>query len=325
MGCSSKCVFCNQREITQSYENTESEVKKKISECSDNINEVAFYGGSFTGISLDKQRSLLQSVFDFITKNKAVVRISAYPEKLSDENILLLKEYNVRIVELGVQSLDKNVLEKSRRFYDPDRVEIITDKLKNHGFTIGHQVMLGLPGSCADTEYETIKKIIRMRPDFLRIYPVAVIKNTELSAMYERKEYTPISIDESLKRCVEILNLLEPTNIRVIRIGLHSDSAFIKDSLINTESYSESFGQLVKSDFIFSRIVKIINNSCNISKFNIKYHPNIFSLIYGLHNSYLPKYNNMNLNFVKDSSLPLDKIIIVQTDNCEQSYSFRIP
>lgn len=324
-GCKAKCVFCNQREITQSFAEIENEIENKVKNCCGKIDELAFYGGSFTNISIEKQRRLLESVNGFVKSNLADIRISAYPENLSDENILLLKEYNVRTVELGIQSLDADVLSKSGRFYDISKVEYVSQKLKTNGIKLGHQIMIGLPESSPEIEFATLKKIISISPDFLRIYPVVVVKNTELERMYERGEYKPLKIDEIIERCVKILNMIEPTKIKVIRIGLHSEINFTSNSLIDTGSYSPSLGEEVKSDFIFSRILKIIKNSCNFSKFNVKYHPSILSLIFGKRNYYLEKYKKMNINFIKTQDLSNDEILVFDGDNTVFINKIRIP
>ena len=78
--------------------------------------EVSFFGGTFTGIREEKQRELLKVAKEF--KDKKLIdkiRLSTRPDYINDYILTYLKEYGVDIIELGVQSLDEEVLKKAGR------------------------------------------------------------------------------------------------------------------------------------------------------------------------------------------------------------------
>ena len=65
LGCPNDCTFCNQKMISGQTKNVKAEdVKNTIEYYLNNFKddnkyiEVAFFGGSFTGIDVDKQKKL---------------------------------------------------------------------------------------------------------------------------------------------------------------------------------------------------------------------------------------------------------------------------
>ena len=152
-GCPHQCVFCNQDKIAGIYEETTAkDGEKVIDDYLETIKgnatiEVSFFGGTFTAIAESKQRELLgvakkykeDGLIDYI-------RLSTRPDAILPYILNYLKEYKVDIIELGVQSLDDEVLKLSGRGHSVKDVEIASRLIKEWGFTLGHQIMPGLPG-----------------------------------------------------------------------------------------------------------------------------------------------------------------------------------
>ncbi|MGE5473196.1 MAG: radical SAM protein, partial [Ignavibacteriales bacterium] len=106
LGCPHDCVFCNQRKISGFQNETSADdVKRIINEClgtivrkNESVVEIAFYGGSFTGISKQKQKELLGAANDFIKTGQVdFIRISTRPDCIDQDILNLLKEYRVKI------------------------------------------------------------------------------------------------------------------------------------------------------------------------------------------------------------------------------------
>ena len=123
LGCPNDCTFCNQKSISgQTKKVTKREVKRTIEEYlksfkeDDSHKEVAFFGGSFTGIEKEKQEELLEVAYEYV-KNKKIdsIRVSTRPDYIDKERLKLLKKYGVKTIELGVQSTNDYVLEKCKR------------------------------------------------------------------------------------------------------------------------------------------------------------------------------------------------------------------
>ena len=76
LGCPNDCTFCNQKSISgQMKQITEEDVDKTIQEFlknfkeKDTYKEIAFFGGSFTGIDVKTQEKLLRLAYKYV-KNK---------------------------------------------------------------------------------------------------------------------------------------------------------------------------------------------------------------------------------------------------------------
>ena len=85
-------------------------------------------------------------------------------------------------------------------------------------------MMVGLPDSTELDEINTAKDLIKLKPKMVRIYPVLVIKGTELEREYKKGEYIPLVIEQAVERCKEIIYLFRKKNIDVIRVGLQNTS-----------------------------------------------------------------------------------------------------
>lgn len=112
LGCPNDCVFCNQKSISgQQKMITKEDIIKTINFYLENIKdkeakkEVAFFGGSFTGIDVDKQEEFLQTAYKFIKDGRIdSIRVSTRPDYINKDILKRLKKYKVRTIELGVQS-----------------------------------------------------------------------------------------------------------------------------------------------------------------------------------------------------------------------------
>ena len=197
-GCPFDCVFCNQKRITGLQKDvTADEVEEHIIKYMDTIPEhiekhieIAFYGGSFTGIELNIQKELLSVAYGW--KKCGVVkdiRISTRPDYINSFILQHLKEYGVSIIELGVQSMSDYVLEKSGRGHSAQDVFMASKLIKKWDIKLGLQMMLGLPGDSVDQALKTADDLISLNPDFVRIYPTLVIKDTFLENEYYKGRF----------------------------------------------------------------------------------------------------------------------------------------
>lgn len=273
LGCPNDCVFCNQKKISgQQTDVTAEDVKKTIdfylSNFKDNNKyvEVAFFGGSFTGIDKNVQLELLEAANEYI-KDKKVnsIRISTRPDYISKDILKMLKKYHVKTIELGVQSSNDYILSKSKRNHTFKDVIKSSKLIKRYGFTLGHQMMVGLPESTEYDEINTAKDLIKLKPKIVRIYPMLVIKGTELAKEYSSGEYVPLTIEQAVQRCKEITYMFRKNRINVIRIGLQNSEEISdpanKGSQVLAGPFHPAFRQLVEGamwyDSIAEKIKKI--------------------------------------------------------------------
>ena len=252
-GCPHDCAFCNQRKITGvDTEITPEIVEKQISEFLKTIDkgnstaEIAFFGGSFTGLEPETQEDFLKVANKFLSDISGI-RLSTRPDYINDDVVALLKKYNVTTVELGVQSSDDLVLQMNSRGHTFDDVIKASELIKNNGIALGHQMMLGMYGSNPQKDMKTVADIVGLEPVCVRIYPVVILKGTALEDLYNDGLYIPYSIMEAAELAKDALCIFEKNGIDVIRIGLHSSEELESDGNIIAGPYHQAFGELVES------------------------------------------------------------------------------
>ncbi|MGL4903991.1 MAG: elongator complex protein 3 [Cetobacterium sp.] len=263
-GCPNDCVFCNQKKINGRETDVTTEDIKNIIESylktlpKKSKKEVAFFGGTFTGISIKLQEEYLSVVYEYI-KNGLIdgIRISTRPDYINSEIIGILKKYRVTTVELGVQSLDEEVLRQTHRFYPIEKVSTASKLIKEAGIELGIQLMLGLPGSTDESDYISAKKTVQLNPEIARIYPTLVIKETEMADMFKEGKYKPLTLDEAVQRCKKIYALLEYNNINIVRVGLQPTDDLNDNENVLGGPFHPAFRELVVGEIYYDFLKKI--------------------------------------------------------------------
>ena len=185
--------------------------------------EIGFFGGSFGELDEEKQKELLLEAYEYIKLGKTdSIRISVKPNNINKKFLKRLKKYKVKTIELEVQSSNDYILKKSGNDYTFDDVKKASRLIRLHGFTLGHQMMVGLPESTNLDEINTAKQLIKLKPQMVRIYPVLVIKNTKLEKDYNEGKYKALTLVQAVETCKELVKLFAKKNIEVIRIGNQS-------------------------------------------------------------------------------------------------------
>lgn len=255
-GCPHTCVFCNQTRITGSKEKIDGPfVRKTIEEYlktidrtnSNTVVEVSFFGGTFTAIDINKQKELLAVAKEY--KDKGLIdyiRMSTRPDYIDDEILTNLKNYHADIIELGVQSLNDEVLRKSGRGHSKEQVKNASALIKKYGFTLGHQIMPGLPGDDEEKDLETGRMSVSMKPDICRIYPSLVIKDTPMENMLYNGIYTPYTVKQAVSVSKKLYALYTMNDIEVIRIGLQPTEEINYDGSVIAGPFHPAFRELVE-------------------------------------------------------------------------------
>ncbi len=264
-GCPFDCIFCNQKNISgQKEEVTESSMRSVIEAHLNTVNgdasvEIAFFGGSFTGIDTEEQINFLKVANEYIDKGYvSSIRISTRPDYINQEILEYLKFYRANTIELGVQSLDSEVLEKSYRGHSASDVLKASKLIKEKGFVLGIQTMIGLPGDNAEKALNTAKNVVALQPQIVRIYPTLVIKDTYLEKAYREGKYVPLSIETAVDLCAELLDIYESNNINVIRVGLQPTESISDGRDVITGPFHPAFRQLVEAKRTLNALESII-------------------------------------------------------------------
>ena len=264
LGCPNQCVFCNQKRISghsgRPEVKTEIERALKILEPAGIKPQVAFYGGSFTAIPEQEQIALLDEAMPFINEDRVCsLRISTRPDCIDSSVIHRLKKYRVETVELGAQSMDDVVLKTSKRGHTAEDTEEAAKALKENGFELVLQMMTGLPGDSGGESIASAERIIELKPDAVRIYPAAVLPDTELEEMWRSGEYVPQSVEAAVELCSELLKLFMKAKIPVIRLGLNPSKEL--DESVLAGAYHPALGDMVMARLYRKEASKVLSGS----------------------------------------------------------------
>ena len=256
-GCPHDCVFCDQHSITARESAPDEEEMRRLIEShlatiAENpkitAREIAFFGGSFTGIPAAKQEMYLGIAAEYRSAGRINrIRLSTRPDYINETVLKRMKKYGVDMIELGVQSFDDEVLRLSRRGHDQETVLRSAGLIRQADIDLGIQLMVGLP---ADTRAKCIasaQKTAEIRPSAVRIYPTVVLRRTALYEMYLRGDYEPLKEAEAVETVKEMLKIFAWAGIDVIRVGLKStDNIDIGSDSLGAGTYHPAFRQLAE-------------------------------------------------------------------------------
>lgn len=270
-GCPNDCVFCNQRKITAKAEAmTLQEVSEQINTYSSTLDdmayiELAFFGGSFTGINTRLQENYLKLAYEYKKAGKIhAIRLSTRPDYISKDILDRLKLYEVDTIELGVQSLEEEVLRASNRGHLVSDVYDAVGLIKAYGFQLGIQLMVGLPEDTKERAVRSSKLTALLKPDFVRIYPTLVIKETELLELCKQGRYHPLTIEEAVDWTKEMYQVFLTNHIPVIRIGLQPTDLIAEGKEVIYGPFHPAFRQLVESAYFLDLIKSKLSTQSSI-------------------------------------------------------------
>ncbi|NPV25870.1 MAG: radical SAM protein [Firmicutes bacterium] len=267
LGCPHACVFCNQRKITgQTTLPTPAEIKQTIYSYlqtipvkSNKTIEVAFYGGSFTALPVEQQLELLEPATQVWRSGQIDgIRISTRPDCVSGELLALLHRQGVLTVELGAQSLDPSVLLESKRGHTPADIIRASQLVRQAGCRLGIQMMIGLPGDTRDKMLMTVRGVIRLAANFVRIYPALVLKDTVLHKLYMTGNYQPLSLSEAVNWSKDALILFSQMGIPVVRLGLQPTETLMAEGEVVAGPFHPAFGELVYSALVGEQAAELL-------------------------------------------------------------------
>ena len=264
-GCPHQCSFCDQRTISGTVHAPEpEEITQTCREMLDRSGtlesaEIAFFGGSFTAVEPAYQIALLEAAQPFLGTGKfSGIRISTRPD-----------------------AVDAAVLERlNARGHDAQAVRTASAMLRQAGFSLGLQQMVGLYGSTLQDEYDTLEQLLACRPETLRIYPTVVLAGTKLAAYCQLGVYPALSQEEVLDYCADALCRCHEAGVRVIRLGLH-DTPSLRAGML-AGYFHPAYGELVESRLYLRQLQKAAAD-CGKPELFVETAPRTMSKVLGQH------------------------------------------
>ena len=270
LGCPNNCVFCNQRSISghQSFDRSgvDREIREVLSTLKgDTYREIAFFGGSFTGIDRELMIYLLEVAKRYIDAGEVHgIRLSTRPDYISEEILDILKHYGVTAVELGIQSMSEAVLVASKRGHDTAVTERACALVKSYGFELVGQMMIGLPAADVEAEKYTARRICEMGADFARVYPTVVFYETELCEMARQGEYVPLSDEDAVLRTKEVLGVFDSLGVPCIRVGLCASENLSDEESVYGGANHSAIGELAMGELYYDKICAMLDENPEI-------------------------------------------------------------
>ncbi|HNW70437.1 MAG TPA: radical SAM protein [Bacteroidales bacterium] len=255
LGCPFQCIYCNQKYISGTIKAPDVDevhaiIRQKLSTI-DSKNakvEVAFFGGSFTCLSKSEQEKYLQAVQHYIHDKKVNgIRISTRPDYIDQHILDLLHHYHVSTIELGVQSMSDRILKNAGRGHTVEDVIKASALIRKNGFKLGIQTMIGLPGEGKEDTGYTASRVIALQPDCVRIYPVLVLKDTELERLFSAGKYETLPLQHAVERVAMVLRMYINHDINVIKVGLHPSEEFESGGKLVAGPFHPAFREMAMS------------------------------------------------------------------------------
>lgn len=255
LACPNRCIYCNQRYISGQINQPEKEeIIEKINSHLSTFKppyeaEIAFFGGSFTGIEPHKQIEYLEIIQPYIKRGEIEsIRLSTRPDYINESILQTLKDYNVKTIELGAQSLCQDVLDYAQRGHRVEDVENASKLIIDKGFDLGLQMMIGLPKDSVEKSILSAEKIVSLGAKSTRIYPTLVIENTELANLYRKGDYIPLELDDAVIWAAKIYKIFYNNHVKILRVGLHPSESLINKTELLAGAFHVSFRELVLTE-----------------------------------------------------------------------------
>jgi histone acetyltransferase (RNA polymerase elongator complex component) len=315
MGCSHQCVFCNQRSITgkaaqiPSPNQIHREVNRFLSygKKRPSTTQISFFGGSFLGLEKKTIQTLLGTAVPYVrAKDVDSIRFSTRPDTVSRKTLDLLDGFPVSTVELGVQSMNDWVLQAAGRGHRAADTVAATGLLKQRGYQVGLQMMVGLPADDDDGAMETADQIADLQPDFVRIYPTLVLKGSSLARQFRDGRYQPIGLAACVTLVKRLFLFFKTHHIPVVRMGLQASDGLTCAGDLIAGPYHPAFGHLVHGEIVLDAISSALGRmEYRPDPLTITVHPTMVSRVQGL--------KKQNIGHLKQA-FDLKEIVLLQRE-----------
>lgn len=251
-GCPFNCIYCDQKQFGSVESLPLSELARQVEafckKNSDSEKQIAFYGGTFTGLAAEERERYYQVVQPFLD-DRTTLRISTRPDEVSKDQLDWCRQHQVRTIELGIQDFSDVVLKASERGYSHKTAMEACLRVKQNGFELGVQIMPGLPGSNSETMRDNLEALEEIKPQFLRLYPLVVLSGTALWDEWQAGRYKPLSLEEAIDICIRFSEQAEKANIKVIKTGIPS----LAEGTLYAGPYHPALGELVRIEKIIRK------------------------------------------------------------------------
>ncbi|MBR1769315.1 MAG: radical SAM protein [Bacteroidales bacterium] len=308
LACPHACIYCNQRYISgqitaPSLQEVKTTIDTYLSTLSeDDEVELAFFGGSFTGLSIEEQNNYFSVVKPYINSGRIKsIRLSTRPDYIDEQILDNLKANRVEDIELGAQSLCDEVLLYSQRGHTCGDVERASQLINSYDFNLGLQMMIGLPLDTKERSVATAKKIVSLGAKTTRIYPTLVIDRTVLAKLYREGKYQPLDTEQAIDWTKDVYKVFAEAGVKVLRVGLHPSKDILSGKGFLAGPFHVSFFELVLSSIWKDKLSSLPKD---VSEIYVNPSDINYAVGYGSSNKKMLQAINPKIKFLQSSQVP---------------------
>lgn len=139
--------------------------------------------------------------------------VETRPDWITPEEIRHLRRLGVTKVQIGVQSLDDEILSLNQRGHDVSSVRQALGLLRTAGFKLHLHWMPNLYGATPDGDRADFARFFAdpaIRPDELKIYPCSLLADTLLYDYFQQGAYQPYTEDELVGLLADVKPTIPP-------------------------------------------------------------------------------------------------------------------
>lgn len=335
-GCPHRCVFCDQSAITGAESPSAHPDPDRIVRHIDSFLaasrprsfvHIAFFGGNFLGQTPQAVEELLGLAGTYVSGAKADgIRFSTRPDTVEKRNLDAIVPFPVDTVEIGAQSLDDQVLTRSRRGHSASDTAAAVGLLQSRGYRVGLQLMIGLPGQSRDSALASAAQAAALAPDFVRIYPTVVLAGSPLARWYRRGRYRPLCLEAAVSLTAQMVSIFSAQHIPVVRMGLQATDDLCPGNQIVDGPFHPAFGELVRSEVWFQQMEDAFFAGGGEGKVRIWLHPGAESQVRGQQNRNMVRlkmrFAIKSVSVLKDDGLDPETIRIEADGSIQQLLFF---
>jgi elongator complex protein 3 len=146
--------------------------------------------------------------------------IETRPDLISEETLMKNRRFGCTKIQLGVQSVNDEILRLNGRGMSENRIAESFALLRQWGFKIHAHMMANLVGANVVKDIADYEKLVtdpRFIPDEIKLYPCSLLSSSGLMQLYQQRQWQPYSEEELLQ--VLVANMaVTPPYIRITRM-----------------------------------------------------------------------------------------------------------
>lgn len=226
--CKQKCYYCDfvsfarQEQMEEKYVNAlkkeiekyalENKVMSKHNIEPEFIIKTIYIGGGTPSYINEKYIVEIINTIrqNFKVKEEAEITIEVNPGTVNLKKLATYKKCGINRLSIGLQAVQDTLLKKIGRIHTYSDFFDTYKNARNIGFAnINVDLMINLPSQTVKDVEESVKEIIKLKPEHISVYSLIVEEETPISKMLKNKEIELASDEEERKMYWLVKNTLE--------------------------------------------------------------------------------------------------------------------